>query len=687
MSCLVGFKKKCGANSQTLNFLLGGGKEWDEESEGTERTRTARTDSTDSTGRTELTAPTTVPDLMSVDEVDADPEQIHHHHHRIGGARSDVFLTLGGVSGIENELMLDRVRSSNLNFAKSIILPTSQRAHRGKAIPAGAAVKVQKSTRPLVLFPPIFDSRLFYRSAHHPYVIHDQGSCASCVFISATSMAQARAAIQMSKVNAAAVWRAILREERGWSDDQVAASLPHTGESSSEAFRSAARRFVEIMSQQGEWGGAAARMEEEEQGGQAGRSRRSARRIPSLQWKHYICCETKSACVAGSRSQGSKAASACYHHKDEPSDKAPFTCDVHADGVVPHHFLEWIRDGERGFVDETHRRIIRTIRPEHKGMSPEFSLVHPIEIVPGTQLTEADTRRIAEQVRAIKASLMSNGPVLAMIRIEGKSFDTWGEIKKPKAKSEQAGDKQGERSEQGGKGKSDQGEDEEAADGEDVELDENSLLGQVRRRRAYRLPGRDAFDEYHEVMVVGWSYDDFGTPCWIVQNSYGPTYNSHCAISPWTTHELDPWLGDVLDSTLQQGYAQSGLMNLRGCVFVEMVNSDLVTSGCTTDLENNVLSFVPVVDESNLMVDESKQELMAVYSDPDTPYTSAGAGGSASQEQEETASALWIVGFLLVVVAVAAVWLNKPAVWLHKPAAQFSSPIAAGVAYPKSSSE
>jgi len=96
---------------------------------------------------------------------------------------------------------------------------------------------------------------------------------------------------------------------------------------------------------------------------------------------------------------------------------------------------------------------------------------------------------------------------------------------------------------------------------------------------------------------------------------------------------------------------------------------------------------VPVVEESNLMVDESKQELMAVYSDPDTPYTSAGAGGSASQEQEETASALWIVGFLLVVVAVAAVWLNKPAVWLHKPAAQFSSPIAAGVAYPKSSSE
>lgn len=629
MSCTVGFTKSCGANSQTLQRLLGQGDAADPHDKDQHESKDAQEET----------------------HGNESPLSHHHNYHRLGGARSDVFLTLGGVSGIQNEALLDAVRFSNLNFAKSHMFPTSQRAHRGKAIPAGAAVKAQKSTRPLVLFPPIFDTRLFYRAAHIPYEIHDQGSCASCVFISATTTAQVRAAIQLGKVNAATIWRAILREER---DDEEQGSYIGSSTSatppSTEAFRNAVQRFVEMMSQQAEWGGLAT-------------TTSNARgRVPALQWEQYICCETKEECTLTG-----KAAGACYHHKDEPSERAAFTCDVHGDGVVPHHFLEWIREGDRGFVDENQRRVIRTIRPEHKGMTPEFALIKSIEIKPEEELSESDTRRIAEQVRAIKTSLMSNGPVMAMIRIDGKTFDTWGRIKKPVDKD--AKDKKGSSSRRStiptkqvrhGKRSADEGEDdEEDEDGDlEVEHDENTLAGQVRRRKAYRLPGRDTFDEYHEVMVVGWSYDDYGTPCWIIQNSYGPYHNSHCAISPWASQELDPWMAQLLDTVVRRGYEESGLMDKRGCVFVEMVNADLVLSGCTTDLENNVLSFIPVVDDT---LKEGKQ-LVEVYS-AHTGDPTVGASMDAQEMaagQDVSGPMIWILGLMLVVVAVGAIWLSQP---------------------------
>ena len=640
MSCEVGLTKSCGSNSKTLQLILGDS-------------------SSSSSSSSSSNPPTKWHDLDDAEDDpaagDEDSEQPGetHHVHRIGGARSDVFVTLGYVGRIANEKLLDSVRNANLDFAKAGILPAGHKAHRGKATPAGARVKAQKSTHPLVLFPPVFDTRLFYRSAHHPYVIHDQGTCASCVFISATTTAQVRAAIQLSKVNAAAVWRAILREERG-SDDEIddAGTVVGGSASSSSAFHNAARRFVELMGQQAQWGGVVAK------GDYAEEISGSRAKVPQLQWKHYICCQTQQECNAGG---GQGRESRCYHHKDEPSDRSAFTCDVHADGVVPHHFLEWIAEGDRGFVDGSNHRIIRTIRPEHQSMNPKYALAKPIEVAPGSELTERETRLIAEQVRAIKTSLMSNGPVLAMIRIEGKSFDMWGKIKKPTPKPQthlkKASSPPAAASSAGGSSEEEQ---QDSEDG-DEEQDENSLLGQVRRRRAYRLPARDKFDEYHEVMVIGWSYDDFGTPCWVIQNSYGPNFNSHCALSPWAAHEAEPWLGDLIEKA-QRGYEDSGVMDQRGCVFVEMVNADLINSGCTTDLENNILSFIPVIDEAVLdgLHSKTKKEIMHIYSDPSTP--SAGGAKNPSNHDEESPQQepliMWLVGMFLVAVAVAAIWVN-----------------------------
>jgi len=83
--------------------------------------------------------------------------------------------------------------------------------------------------------------------------------------------------------------------------------------------------------------------------------------------------------------------------------------------------------------------------------------------------------------------------------------------------------------------------------------------------------------------------DDNGRPCWIVQNSYGELSNDSCIPGP---HIATP--------ELRAAYAASKLNTKRGCVFVEMVNADLVARRSNTDLENNVLSFLPVVERPGL---------------------------------------------------------------------------------------
>jgi hypothetical protein len=109
-------------------------------------------------------------------------------------------------------------------------------------------------------------------------------------------------------------------------------------------------------------------------------------------------------------------------------------------------------------------------------------------------------------------------------------------------------------------------------------------------------------------MIVGWGLDDAGRACWIVQNSYGESANCHCAVraelaasGPEAGADLGSgdWLLGPL-SRVEKAYAASGLTAKRGCVFVEMVNAELLEAGRNTDLENNVISFVPALDRGVL---------------------------------------------------------------------------------------
>jgi hypothetical protein len=360
---------------------------------------------------------------------------------------------------------------------------------------------------PLASFPPWFDTRLWYRSAHQPYRIHDQEDCASCVFIAAATVAEVRAGIQRMEgdgPSAADMWRHVISGEK---DGQAAA----------------VRAFYRVMA---------------ERALQGARSRPA---VPALDWRRFICCTTK--CPP----QG--PAHECYHHQDGDPKRAPFSCADHVEGVVPHHFVEWVaRVGFHAEGQSSPAPVIRTVEPERQKSSPRFALVEPLQV---KEVDEQTAGAVAGQVRRIKTSLMAHGPVMAMMRIHGQTFDVWG--------SKDA--------------------DKEAA-----------------MRAGYRLPGPDIFDEYHEVTIVGWGTDDYGKPCWLIVNSYGDGYNCHCAPDP-----------DLAESaaelrTLADAYNAAGLTRLRGCVMVEMVNAELVRSRQNTDLENNIIAFVPRVDDAAVAV-------------------------------------------------------------------------------------
>jgi hypothetical protein len=155
---------------------------------------------------------------------------------------------------------------------------------------------------------------------------------------------------------------------------------------------------------------------------------------------------------------------------------------------------------------------------------------------------------------------------MAMMRIDGNAFDVWGTLVREEPEQGEQGEK-AEKDEKAEKG-------EKAAEGEQAEA--------AAERVAYRLPGPDAFDEYHEVVIVGWTVDDAGTPCWIAMNSYGAMSNDSCVPGE-----------AAIGPELRRAYEEAGITSQRGCVFVEMVNADLVTRRMNTDLENNVIAFLP----------------------------------------------------------------------------------------------
>lgn len=457
-------------------------------------------------------------------------------------------------------------------------------------------------------FPPLFDSRLWYRAAHQPYEIQDQDDCASCVFIAAASVAQVRAAIgelEGDGASAAAVWRKLLAEAGGGED----------------GYRAAVGEFVRLMVGRAEQAGEAAPV------------------VPPLDWRRFICCEASSCDPSAD----------CYHHQDGDPKDAAFSCSKHSEGVVPHHFVEWVAGIGFHARGSSGSRIVRTIEPERRGGSPRFALVEPL------QVASVDARaagRVADQVRRIKASLMAHGPVMAMMRIEGDGFDTWGagsragKMRRRTRRAAREGQGEGDNGDDGdddgpplnppahlapragasagSRGSEENGEEEESA----VAVDPSMRVG-------YRLPAADRFDEYHEVMVLGWGLDDAGAPCWIIQNSYGASYNSHCAIDPTRHKDREPWLAAPL-GRLHQAYRASGLTAKRGCMFVEMVNADLVQARRNTDLENNVIAFLPVLD-----------------SGPYAEWVAAGRAGAARSGAAGLSEPLALGGAVVLVLAVA----------------------------------
>lgn len=489
--------------------------------------------------------------------------------------------------------------------------PRASRNVLGRALRVGAPA----AGGPPALLPPVFDTRLWYRAAHEPYRIEDQKDCASCVFIAAASVAQVRAGIAEMEgdgASAASVWRSLLSEHGAEVDK------------GDDAYRAAVMAFCEAM---------AAR-------GSAGRS--SAPIVPPLNWERFICCEAS--CPAD------LAAKDCYHHQDGNPAEAAFSCAEHPEGVVPHHFVSWVASGV-GFHsrEPPELRLIKSLEPERHNASPPFSLVDALQV---NRIDVRAAGRVSDQVRRIKTSLMAHGPVMGMMRIDGDSFDAWG--------GGGGGKKAGRARKRDHAGPEGDGADPELSAGPEPakaarnppragrkakagprERDEAEQDGEGSgSRRAYRLPEADRFDEYHEVMIVGWGLDDAGVPCWIIQNSYGEGYNCHCAVSPAGKEE---WLQRPL-ARLQDAYHAAGLTSKRGCVFVEMVNADLVASRRNVDIENNVLSFIPVPDRG---------ALAEWYAGKGAAFVPAGACGSCQRSAQSSAGGLASILVLVVVVLLA----------------------------------
>jgi hypothetical protein len=374
----------------------------------------------------------------------------------------------------------------------------------------------------LSVFPPIFDTRLYYRSCHQPMKIEDQGSCASCVFISAASVAQIRGNITLFKQmagsrSAVEVWRELLRKNANSYDE-------------------AADSFASVMADMVPEGV------------------RLSMGLPLLDWSRFICCETQSeikrACAA--------RLGDCYHHQDGDPGESTFTCEKSVTGVVPHHFVEWV--STRGFHDKSGRLVILKLKAEGEG----DSLVSKYSLAKSITAEEVDddvAAEIAEQVRAIKMSLMANGPIMVMMRIHGKNFDQWGQDKK---------------------------------------------LPRV----GYVLPGKGQMDEYHEVMAVGWSVDDEGKPCWIIQNSYGPSFNDTCAIT-----DRSPLTQASMKRRLAEAYAQAEL-GAGGFVFVRMVDAELIENDIGSGLENNALAFIPAIKASYIRSGGDRRSALRRSTDP-----------------------------------------------------------------------
>lgn len=378
---------------------------------------------------------------------------------------------------------------------------------------AGRPVPLLSPSSRLSLFPPVFDSRLFYRPCHNPLKIEDQGSCASCVFISAAYVAQIRANITTfckTSPSAVDVWRRILEKSNDYDKAVI--------------------EFTKVM-------------------GELALPVAVSGLLPLLDWERFICCSTEKDIEGACATRLDH----CYHHQDGDPDESVFTCEKSVTGVVPHHFVEWV--ARRGFHDRQGRLVISKIKPEGDGDSK----VSPFSVTRSLEATEVDEEvalAIAEQIRSIKVSLMANGPLMVMMRIHGKNFDDWGRGDNPQG---------------------------------------NGL------RLGYTLPGSGQMDEYHEVMLVGWSIDDLGKPCWIIQNSYGPQFNDACAISP----KIFP--GDLLSQAYQRAQLGSG-----GFVFVRMVDTESIEKDIGSGLENNTLAFQVVLATPTIQQQE-QQELAGAW--------------------------------------------------------------------------
>jgi len=530
--------------------------------------------------------------------------------------------------------------------------------------------------QPLLVFPPIFDTRLYYRFAHEPYVIEDQEDCASCVFIAAATCAKVRGGVQrdLPVMNAARVWRQMLREEGG-SEAKVSSGA---GEEVA-AYRRASERFCALMCERA-----------------AKRGVDTALSLPLLDWRRFICCggnETHDSC--GARSLPER----CYHHRDGDPREAAFHCSLHSEGVVPLHFVEWV-SGVGFHCAASGTRVVEAVAPE---TSRGFALTEPVQISAASEsLGEEEAAAMAEQVRQMKTSLMTHGPVMAMMRIDGRSFDAWGG-RNPvvngkslyarsgrrrggaSAAEEEAAEEEAAAAEAEAAEAAAEAEAEAEAEAAEAEAEaaaaaattvESRLAGMGRGTRSgapkvvgrsegatsprsgssafaplgvppsaaaragrgaaaavragYVLPGRDVFDEFHEVTVVGWGFDDEAQPCWVVLNSYGEGYNDACAPGGAAA---DAWLSSLLTDVSRRGYAPSGIADKGGAVFVRMVSASMLREGRSTDLENNVISFVPRVGAS--ITAKPPQHSPPFYDPMARAVHVAGAGGRRDAERSE----------------------------------------------------
>ncbi len=232
---------------------------------------------------------------------------------------------------------------------------------------------------------------------------------------------------------------------------------------------------------------------------------------------------------------------ACSDSKrSDHSRKCIQSYQCHGDGIVPEDLLDLMKDHgcPCTIAPSFASKSLGRIAPEH--------ITGSWKLVPKPVINSSFTDVLHARYK-IKRSLLDHGPLMATIRIDRKSF---------------------------------------------YDPDRFSSYP----RRAYTLPGPGVYDEYHQVLVVGFSWapsslhSDRLVPCWIIQDWRDVDSELHSVSEEYNTDYHPSFLHD----TVAQWAKLARLVPVRGFfTTVEMTSRNNRSHDRSVNLEEHAYGFRP----------------------------------------------------------------------------------------------